>query len=218
MTLKCMGNICKGSVAIENGMHTVVQLERNIWTGVITMAVQAKTPISAMSKATPTTIEEIVNSDYTIIGARGRRLRVYEDKIAIETKTNLDSLLTGNAFDGEKTIYFADVLGVQFKKASKLIAGFLQLETASASMNNLGSNFTNENSFNFDEDVNAEMEMVAQYVKARVDEIKKQKNAPVVMASPVSAADELKKFKELLDLGIITQEEFDAKKKQLLGL
>lgn len=33
-----------------------------------------------------------------------------------------------------------------------------------------------------------------------------------------SDADELKKFKELLDSGIITQEEFDAKKKQLLGL
>ena len=30
--------------------------------------------------------------------------------------------------------------------------------------------------------------------------------------------DELKKFKELLDLGAITQEEFDAKKKELLGL
>ena len=30
--------------------------------------------------------------------------------------------------------------------------------------------------------------------------------------------DELKKLKELLDMGIITQEEFDAKKKQLLGL
>ncbi len=33
-----------------------------------------------------------------------------------------------------------------------------------------------------------------------------------------SAADELKKFKELLDMGAITQEEFDAKKKELLGL
>lgn len=35
---------------------------------------------------------------------------------------------------------------------------------------------------------------------------------------PQSNADELKKFKELLDSGIITQEEFDAKRKQLLGL
>ena len=35
---------------------------------------------------------------------------------------------------------------------------------------------------------------------------------------PQSDADELKKFKDLLNSGIITQEEFDAKKKQLLGL
>lgn len=35
---------------------------------------------------------------------------------------------------------------------------------------------------------------------------------------PPSNADELKKFKELLDGGVISQEEFDAKKKQLLGL
>lgn len=33
-----------------------------------------------------------------------------------------------------------------------------------------------------------------------------------------SNADELKKYKELFDSGIITQEEFDAKRKQLLGL
>ena len=33
-----------------------------------------------------------------------------------------------------------------------------------------------------------------------------------------SSADELKKYKELLDSGVITQEEFDAKKKQILGL
>ena len=43
----------------------------------------------------------------------------------------------------------------------------------------------------------------------------KNNAAPV---SSVSNADELKKFKELLDMGIISQEEFDAKKKQLLGL
>lgn len=33
-----------------------------------------------------------------------------------------------------------------------------------------------------------------------------------------NAIEAIKKFKELLDMGIITQEEFDAKKKQLLGL
>lgn len=33
-----------------------------------------------------------------------------------------------------------------------------------------------------------------------------------------SSAEQIMEFKQLLDLGIITQEEFDAKKKQLLGL
>ena len=39
-----------------------------------------------------------------------------------------------------------------------------------------------------------------------------------VIQAPLSSADELKKYKELLDAGIITQAEFDEKKKQLLGL
>lgn len=43
-------------------------------------------------------------------------------------------------------------------------------------------------------------------------------NAQQNGVSVASSADELKKFKELLDMGIITQEEFEAKKKQLLGL
>jgi hypothetical protein len=34
----------------------------------------------------------------------------------------------------------------------------------------------------------------------------------------LGTAEELKNYKELLDSGVITQEEFDAKKKQLLGL
>ena len=42
--------------------------------------------------------------------------------------------------------------------------------------------------------------------------------APAAPASVSEAADDLMKLKELLDAGILTQEEFDAKKKQLLGL
>ena len=42
--------------------------------------------------------------------------------------------------------------------------------------------------------------------------------ATIKQEIPQSNADELKKYKDLLDSGVITQEEFDAKKKQLLGL
>ena len=37
-------------------------------------------------------------------------------------------------------------------------------------------------------------------------------------AAPSNVAEQLKQLKELVDAGILTQEEFDAKKKQLLGL
>lgn len=54
--------------------------------------------------------------------------------------------------------------------------------------------------------------------------IERQSKAPAPVQTTIkqevsqSSADELKKFKELLDSGVITQEEFEAKKKQLLGL
>ena len=44
-------------------------------------------------------------------------------------------------------------------------------------------------------------------------ELKNKKNAPAA----VSVADEMLKFKQLLDMGIITQEEFEKKKRELLG-
>ena len=54
----------------------------------------------------------------------------------------------------------------------------------------------------------------------RILEEKQAKRAPAetVIQQATSPAEELKKMKELLDMDIITQEEFDAKKKQLLGL
>ncbi|WP_143807185.1 SHOCT domain-containing protein, partial [Oenococcus oeni] len=43
-------------------------------------------------------------------------------------------------------------------------------------------------------------------------------NANVTDSKKVSDADEISKFKALLDEGTITKGEFDAKKKQILGL
>lgn len=46
----------------------------------------------------------------------------------------------------------------------------------------------------------------------------KRQASPAVQTAETNTADELKKYKDLLDSGVITQAEFDAKKKQLLGL
>lgn len=54
--------------------------------------------------------------------------------------------------------------------------------------------------------------------KLLVERQSKENETIIKQETPQSNADELKKFKDLLDNGVITQEEFDAKKKQLLGL
>lgn len=156
---------------------------------------------------------------YSIDGVRGKHIDVYENKCVIKTKVTFGSLLAHNATDGEKTIYYKDCVGVQYKKSGATI-GYLQLETASGMMNNGGSNFMGENSFTFDTTKisNEKMEEVANYVRTKVEEVKSHGDNPTTVIQAVSAADELKKMKDLLDLGIITQEEFEAKKKQLLGL
>ena len=51
------------------------------------------------------------------------------------------------------------------------------------------------------------------------NKIRQSKQPKVVVAqAPTSSADELGKYKTLLDQGVISQEEFDAKKKEILGL
>ena len=89
--------------------------------------------------------------------------------------------MTGNFSDGEKTIYYADCIGVQYKESGFQI-GYLQLETASSMMNRRESNFFNENTFTFDLSVqtNEKMQEVAEYIKKRVSETK---NSSLLMAA-----------------------------------
>ena len=46
----------------------------------------------------------------------------------------------------------------------------------------------------------------------------KNSTAQLALSSAVSAADEIQKLADLLQPGLITQNEYDAKKRQLLGL
>ena len=171
-------------------------------------------PAAPAAPATPTPgADGLV---YDLVGVRGRHAKIYEDKVVLTVKAGIGSFITGNISDGEKTIYFADCIGVQYKDSGWQI-GYLQFETAGGIMNNGTNNFFNENTFTWDTTVqsNEKMQEVSAYVKKRVDYYKSAKNAPA--AAALSPADELKKFKELLDMGVITQEEFDKKKAQILG-
>lgn len=155
---------------------------------------------------------------YDLNSKTGTHLQVYEDKVVLKCDESIASFLNGTARYGEKTILYSDCVGIQFRKARPMInGGYLQFEIPGTTSHSLTA-YSSENTYTWGiAKENAQMEEVAEYIRSRIAYYKNAKNAPVVVAS-ASNADELKKFKELLDLGIISQEEFDAKKKQLLGL
>ena len=112
---------------------------------------------------------------YQLTGVRGRSIAIYDRKVVISTKVSMGSLLSGNATDGEKTIFFHDVVGVQFKKSGGMI-GYLQFETSSLQMNNQNSNVFSENTFTFEANkngiTNEQMEAIYHQVCDILEEIK----------------------------------------------
>lgn len=158
---------------------------------------------------------------YCMVNHSGKILDVYDNKAVFTSTQSTSTLVTGlilgrSLTQGEKIIYYKDAIGVQYKPSS-IADGYIQIETAAGGMTSSSSQYDGENAIQFSgKESNKEAEVIVAFIRKQIDEIKQAPAAGVEKQS--SAAEELKKFKELLDMGILTQEEFDAKKKQLLGL
>lgn len=158
---------------------------------------------------------------YCLVNNTGKILDVYDNKVVFTSTQSTSTIVTGFVFgssmtQGEKTIYYKDAIGVQYKPSS-IADGYLQVETAAGGVTSSSSRYSGENTISFTgKERNAEAEIIVNFIRSQIEAIK---NAPVGgVIQQSSPAEELKKFKELLELGVITQEEFDAKKKQILGL
>ncbi len=145
-------------------------------------------------------------------------LSVYSDHVELTQILNARAAISGNWTQGNKEIYYSDMTSVQYREATNVLLGYIQFEVPGiVSANNYGS----ENSWTFSVNFNDLSKEITAYVRSRIREEKTSKNtvsSQPIIENHISTADELKKYKELLDGGVITQEEFDMKKKQLLGL
>ncbi|MBP3695193.1 MAG: SHOCT domain-containing protein [Thermoguttaceae bacterium] len=130
------------------------------------------------------------------------QLAVYDDKVIISRKGAFGFILFGGA--GNKTIRFSSIRSVQFKAGSIWTNGYIQFGISG------GREKDNTVILRAGEQSNIGAK-IQEYIEKRIEEINSPKPSP-----SMSAADEILKLKQLLDMGIITQEEFDKKKKQLL--
>ncbi len=143
-------------------------------------------------------------------------LKVYEDHCILTAKKNAISLLiTNKFFAGDKKFYYSDLTSVQFREPGAITDGYMEFEYPGSRSGNSSGAYSSENAIAFTKKDLDKMREIYNYVDGKIREYKTKGSAPMQQLSP---ADELKKFKELLDSDIITQEEFNAKKKALLGI
>lgn len=172
--------------------------------------------IAGAKKGTNTDANSNVMNDikYKIKGLNGQ-LYVYENKIEITRKGVWAFAHQG--LKGTKTIPISAIKTIQVKKTG-LTQGYIQFGVLGGVENRGGLQAANydENTVTFG---NANDNKTATQIKEYIESlIYNNSNSRGNVVQATSDADELLKFKKLLDDGVITQEEFDAKKKQLLGL
>ena len=121
-------------------------------------------------------------------------------------------LLGGGMLRGDKTIPYSSIIAVQLKKAG-LTAGYIQLTLKGGSEAKAGlfQSVKDENTINFYNNKNKDFEEAKRLIEEKI-------SAGNVQPNKKSELDELEKLAELKEKGIITEEEFNAKKKSILGL
>lgn len=143
----------------------------------------------------------------------GDGLKVYEDRIVISHSGVANFFAMG--IKGDKTVYYNDLTAVEFKKAG-WTSGRIQFSLLGGreSVGGFLDSLSDENTITISPKENEIAEKMVAYIQNKIKESRQAKSGPAA----ISAADEVLKYKNLLDMGVITQEEFDAKKTQLLGL
>ena len=146
---------------------------------------------------------EILRHKYGIV-------ELYEDKLIIKKRGSFWLMRSSS----EKTFYFEHIRSFEKNNKRPLIDdAFIQIEIGGSGSGKGGSLSDNSIPFNNNEDMNAAYKILeASLNNYKAGQVSKE------ISPAISVADEIKKYKDLLDNNIISQDEFNAKKKELLGL
>lgn len=123
-------------------------------------------------------------------------------------------LLGGGMLRGDKTIPYGSIVAVQCKKAG-IMSGYLQLSLRGGSEAKSGVNeaVKDENTVTFQANKNKMFLELKELIEQKMHQYSQGGQV-----SNSTQVNDLEKLARLKEKGIITDEEFTAKKKQLLGL
>ncbi len=135
------------------------------------------------------------------INLTGLFLQVYEDRLAATVALNPTT-----------TVFYSQITRVDFSEPMLFGDGWLDIDYPGAPKRKKG-----ETRFTFTKKHLNEMIEIKNYIQKRIEEINNQVKEERRLQNNGSSADEILKLKQLLDMGAITQEEFDEQKKKILG-
>lgn len=145
------------------------------------------------------------------VSRAGQMLSVYDECVSFAPVGGLGVLTKG--LQGERFLYFKDISSIQWKKSSALLSGFIEFTLKGQPHDKQGGGLfagtENPNRFTF---WNRDLPVMEQIY----DFCMKKLNSDSVSTAPSSSYNNLRELKSLLDDGIITQEEFDKKKTEIL--
>lgn len=147
---------------------------------------------------------------YSMKGVGGL-LEVYEDRVNITPKGVLGFLNKG--LKGTKSIPFFSITGVQFKK-SGMTSGYIQFTMPGGNESRGGvlAATRDENTFMFARQNELAIE-IKDYIENRIQEL----HRPQASSPAFSITDELQKLVDMKTNGILSDDEFEAAKRRIIG-
>jgi len=156
-----------------------------------------------------------MEKEYVIKSPNKVNIQVTDKAITITRKGFIS--LANHGLKGDKTIPLKSITTVQIKKPG-FTNGYIQFGVLGSIENKGGvlAATQDENTIMFAKKHYEDMLELKEYINSIISD----DNRTTIVNNPAeqSPFEKIKELKELLDMQIITQEEFDAKKKELLNL
>ncbi len=143
----------------------------------------------------------------TAKGINGQ-LELLENKIRIKRK-GLSAIMM-HGFKGDKEIFIKQISSIQYKKTGLLTHGYIQFVFLGSQESKAGYNasFQDENTVVFKSGQQNDFDEIKELIERKISQPE----------SSTSGVSDLEKLADLKAKGIITEEEFSLKKKQILGI
>lgn len=207
-TGKYISDIING--VVDNPAQRTVDLE-----AAVTAAIVESGTSTVMQQGNIRAVASMIKDDENVIAALSASVSLGEPQgvlkanimnrknksVGIVVVTNQRVVFT--AAYASKAFYLTDINAID-ESGYGLMGYVLRIQTASTSL--------------VIDDIKQNMVPFRRKLDEAVHNVRNEQKNNVTMQQTVSVADEILKYKGLLDAGIITEEEFNAKKAQLLGL